>query len=112
MSRLTSPMFQRENVETILIIWTTLNANERDSEDLGISSYIKKKKKKKLWETNFVTNYLQQTSTSTVLLFSLGDLGRYGRLDLHSTSLMNLHTRIYFFYHVKHSKISKNAIGQ
>lgn len=105
-------MFQRENVETILIIWTTLNANERDSEDLGISSYSKKKKKKKLWETNFVTNYLQQTSTSTVLLFSLGDLGRYGRLDLHSTSLMNLHTRIYFFYHVKHSKISKNAIGQ
>ena len=111
MSRLTSPMFQRENVETILIIWTTLNANERDSEDLGISSYSKKEKKK-LWETNFVTNYLQQTSTSTVLLFSLGDLGRYGRLDLHSTSLMNLHTRIYFFYHVKHSKISKNAIGQ
>ena len=40
-------MFQRENVETILIIWTTLNANERDSEDLGISSYSKKKKKKK-----------------------------------------------------------------
>ena len=101
-------MFQRENVETILIIWTTLNANERDSEDL----VTVKKKKKKLWETNFVTNYLQQTSTSTVLLFSLGDLGRYGRLDLHSTSLMNLHTRIYFFYHVKHSKISKNAIGQ
>lgn len=45
-----------------------------------------KKKKKKLWETNFVTNYLQQTSTSIVFLFSLGDLGRYGRLDLHSTS--------------------------
>lgn len=79
---------------------------------LGYLVAVKKKKKKKLWETNFVTNYLQQTSTSTVLLFSLGDLGRYGRLDLHSTSLMNLHTRIYFFYHVKHSKISKNAIGQ
>lgn len=86
MSRLTSPMFQRENVETILIIWTTLNANERDSEDLGISCCSKKEKKKKLWETNFVTNYLQQTSTSIVFLFSLGDLGRYGRLDLHSTS--------------------------
>ena len=43
MSRLTSPMFQRENVETILIIWTTLNANERDSEDLVT---VKKKKKK------------------------------------------------------------------
>ena len=86
MSRLTSPMFQRENVETILIIWTTLNANERDSEDLGISCCSKKKKKKKLWETNFVTNHLQQTSTSIVFLFSLGDLGRYGRLDLHSTS--------------------------
>lgn len=36
-------MFQRENVETILIIWTTLNANERDSEDLVT---VKKKKKK------------------------------------------------------------------
>ena len=70
-------MFQRENVETILILWTTLNANERDSEDLGISCCSKKKKKKKLWETNFVTNYLQQTSTSIVFLFSLGDLGRY-----------------------------------
>lgn len=40
-------MFQRENVETILIIWTTLNANERDSEDLGISCCSKKKKRKK-----------------------------------------------------------------
>lgn len=79
-------MFQRENVEKILIIWTTLNANERDSEDLGISCCSKKKKEKKLWETNFVTNYLQQTSASIVFLFSLSDLGRYGRLDLHSTS--------------------------
>ena len=53
---------------------------------LGYLVAVKKKKKKKLWETNFVTNYLQQTSTSIVFLFSLGDLGRYGRLDLHSTS--------------------------
>lgn len=53
---------------------------------LGYLVAVKKKKKKKLWETNFVTNYLQQTSASIVFLFSLSDLGRYGRLDLHSTS--------------------------
>ena len=77
MSRLTSPMFQRENVETILIIWTTLNANERDSEDLGISCCSKKKKKKKLWETNFVTTCSKRLLPlfSCFRLVILGDMG-------------------------------------
>lgn len=39
-------MFQRENVETILIIWTTLNANEEALKTLGYLVAVKKKKKK------------------------------------------------------------------